>query len=145
MATSLRRGCGILFFDKQKQRVLLFRRDDKPNLRFPNCIDILGGHVEDSETPDETIVREMAEELDDLRTRQPFKLQDFNIFKVYMDEWDTEQHIFWRETDFDISDIRLKEGKELVWLTNNEITNTSFAFGFDVVIKEFFASNPTRP
>ena len=146
--TASKQGCGVLFFDKQKQRVLLFLRDNKPSIKFPNCVDILGGGVEENETPEEAIAREMAEELDDLRTKQPFELKDYHTFKVYVDEWGTEQHIFWKEVDFDIQDIGLKEGQDLIWLTEEEISQTTFAFGFDIVVKEFFIvrkNSATKP
>lgn len=123
--------------------MLLFRRDDKPNIKFPNCVDILGGHVEEGETPKETIIREMAEELDDLRTGRPFELKDYHYFKVYVDAWDTEQHIFWKEADFDIQDIGLKEGQGLVWLTEKEIPATNFAFDFDLVVEDFLTARKT--
>lgn len=133
-----KRGCGILFFDKQKRRVLLYRRDNKPGIKFPDCVDILGGLLEEGETPEEAILRETAEELDDLRTGLPFKLERHRVFKVYVDEWGTEQHIFWKEADFDIQNVRLKEGRELVWLTEGELARTTFGFGFGGVVKEFF-------
>ena len=66
-----RRGAGVLFYDRHKQRVLLFRRDNTPTIPFPDSIDILGGHIEEGETPEQAVVREMAEELDDLRSGYP--------------------------------------------------------------------------
>ena len=134
-------GCGILFFDQKRRRVLLFQRDNKPSIKFPDCVDILGGHVEDGESPEEALVREIAEELDDLRVGRPFELEGYHAFKVYVDEWGTEQYIFWEKIDFDIQDVYLKEGQMLVWLTEEELTVTNFAFGFDKVVKEFFEAN----
>lgn len=144
MAHHQMRGCGILFFDVQKQRVLLFRRDNKPSIRFPGCIDILGGHIDEGESPEKAIAREMAEELDDLRNGLSFKLEKYHKFKVYTDEGGTEHHIFWKEADFDILDVHLKEGQELVWLTEEKIPSTPFAFGFDAVIREFFQANKNK-
>jgi 8-oxo-dGTP diphosphatase len=64
------KGCGILFYNRQKKAVLLFRRDDKSSIPFPNMLDLLGGGVEEGETPAEAAVREMAEELLDIRTNR---------------------------------------------------------------------------
>ncbi len=139
---SSKRGCGILFFRKAEKAVLLFRRDDKPTISFPNHLDILGGSVEDSETPEQAIVREMAEELYDLRTGSPYSLKDFRLLRVYRDERGTQQHIFYREADFDIEDVRLNEGQELVWFRESELRSTPLAFGFETVVQEFFAHFP---
>ena len=139
---SSKRGCGILFFRKEKKAVLLFRRDDKPTIPFPNHLDIPGGSVEDGETPEQAIVREMAEELYDLRTGSPYSLKDFRLFKVYGDDWGTQQHIFYREADFDVADLRLKEGQELVWLRESDLRSTPLAFNFEAVVQEFFAHFP---
>lgn len=138
MIKPTRQGCGILFFDPAHRRVLLFLRDNKPEIPFPNYIDKLGGIVEKGETPDEAIVREMAEELIDLRTGNPYILQDFYIFKVYIDYRNTEQHVFWKEADFGIDDVHLNEGQALIWLTEDDAQTTVLAFGIEKVVREFF-------
>lgn len=142
MATPSRQGCGILFFDAAHRRVLLFRRDNKPEIRFPNYVDILGGIVEKEETPKEAIVREMAEELTNRRTGNPYLLEKFDTFKVYIDQWNVEQHVFWKPADFTIDDVRLEEGQALVWLTEEEAQTFVLAFGFEAVVKEFFKAHP---
>ena len=136
-----RQGCGILFFDAVNRRVLLFLRDNKPNIRFPNYIDKLGGIVEKEETPGEAIVREMAEELTDLRTGNPYFLEKFDIFNVYIDQWNVEQHVFWKEADFGIDDVHLNEGQALVWLTEEEVQTTALAFGIEAIVMEFFKAH----
>ena len=54
------RGAGVLFYDRERERVLLYRRDSTPSIPFPGYLDILGGHTEPGETPEETAVREIA-------------------------------------------------------------------------------------
>ena len=58
-----RKGTSIIFVNDKRQ-ILLFLRDDKPGLPYRNMWDIPGGHVEDGETPEQCIVREMKEEMD---------------------------------------------------------------------------------
>jgi 8-oxo-dGTP diphosphatase len=133
-----KRGCGVLFYDRKERRVLLYRRDKNLGIAFPNSIDILGGHIEDDETPKEAVVREMAEELDDLRTGRPFKLEKFELYKFYVDEWGVKQFIFWAEANFELKDLRLKEGAKLLWLDEKSANSIELAFGFEKVVREFF-------
>jgi 8-oxo-dGTP diphosphatase len=57
-----RLGVSIIFVNDEN-KVLLFLRDDKPDLPYRNMWDVPGGHVEPDETPEECIVREMKEEM----------------------------------------------------------------------------------
>lgn len=45
-------------------RVLLQQRDDKPGLPYPGYWTLFGGAIEEGETPDEAIARELWEELE---------------------------------------------------------------------------------
>jgi len=133
-----RRGAGVLFYDARERRVLLYRRDNTPAIPFPDHVDILGGAIEAGETPEQTVVREIAEELDDLRRGAPFVLAGHRLFMVYTDERRDEHYVFSQAADFDLADLRLREGEALLWLTEEDIGRTQFAFGFDRVVREFF-------
>ena len=138
-----KRGCGVLFHNKQKSAVLLFRRDDKSGIPFPNMLDILGGGVEPAETPEEALRREMGEELLDKRTQKPYVLEGHKLFLVYTDVRDCQQHIFTKEADFAIEDVLLLEGQELVWLADAGLTpDMKLAFGFEAVVRDFFERSP---
>lgn len=126
-----RHGAGVLFYDKDRRRVLFFLRDNKPTIPFPDHIDILGGYIEEGKTAEQAVVREMAEELDDLRSGGPYALLGHRLFTVYTDQWGAQQHVFSKAADFNLSEVRLKEGQTLVWLTEEEAGRTPFAFGFN--------------
>lgn len=135
------RGCGIVFYNPRKDAVLVFRRDNKDWIPFPNMLDLLGGHVEEGETPEEAAVREMAEELIDLRTGREYVLERHQLFLRYTDARDCEQSIFVCDVNLDLTDLRLLEGKELVWVSRQEIEDgLKMAFEFENVLKQFFAN-----
>ncbi|MFH0995918.1 MAG: NUDIX domain-containing protein [Pseudomonadota bacterium] len=127
-----KKGTSMIFLNDADQ-VLLFQRDDKPTIPFPNCWDILGGHMEEGETPAETIIREIEEEIG-------LKLHNPVLFKVF-DMADRIENTFWQRANLNIATQRLNEGQRLKWFTENEIrsmTNDQLAFGFRSVLLEFF-------
>jgi 8-oxo-dGTP diphosphatase len=126
-------GCSILFVNPRHQ-VLLFLRDDKPDIPFPNMWDVPGGHVEPGETPEECIVREMEEEMG-------MALQGFRLFSV-RDFEDRTEHTFWKAADLAIDGIRLTEGQCLRWFTREEVTDTELPYGFNDIVADFFREAP---
>ncbi len=132
------RGAGVFFFDPATRRVLFYRRDRTPTLPFPDHVDILGGHVETGETPEQAVVREMAEELDDLRTGRPYVLTGHRLFTVYTDPQGVVDYLFSKAADFELTDLRLKEGQSLLWLTEDQAACTSFAFDYNGLVAAFF-------
>jgi 8-oxo-dGTP diphosphatase len=124
-----RKGSSIIFIN-DKQQVLLFLRDDKPDIPYPNMWDLPGGHVEDGETPEHCIVREMNEEIG-------IDLKDFQLVSV-MEFTDRIEYTFWKSENFKIEEITLTEGQCLRWFTEDEINNTILAYGFNEIIADFF-------
>ena len=132
------RGAGVFFYDRAKQRVLFYRRDNKPTIPFPDQFDILGGPVEEGETAEQAVVREIAEELDDLRSGGPYALAGHRLFTVYAAPQGAVDYLFSKPADFDLADLRLKEGQTLIWFTEEEAGRTPFAFGYNRLVAEFF-------
>ena len=128
-----RRGSSIIFVNEGHE-ILLFLRDDKPGLPFPNMWDLPGGHVEGNETPQACILREMKEELElDIKECRLFSVTEFP---------DRIEHTFWKKADFDIDGITLHEGQCLKWFTESEVNNTELALGFNEILLDFFAKAP---
>ena len=134
------RGAGVFFYDQTKRRVLFYRRDNTPTIPFPDQIDILGGHIEAGETADQAVVREMAEELEDLRSGEPFTLAGHRLFTVYTDSQGAVDYLFCKAVDFELADVCLKEGQALLWLTEDEAARTPFAFDYNRLVAEFFGA-----
>ena len=132
--TPKRKGTSMIFANSKFQ-VLMYLRDDKPGLPFKNCWDLIGGHIETDETPDQCISREILEEIE-LAVEAP-KL--FNIF----DFADRIEYTYFAKIDIDILRVRLNEGQRLKWFSEREISAlplSQFAFGFKEVVLSFFES-----
>jgi 8-oxo-dGTP diphosphatase len=98
-----RKGTSIIFVNDKRQ-ILLFLRDDKPGLPYRNMWDIPGGHVEDEETPEQCIVREMKEEMD-------LTLEQFELFSVR--EFDDRiEYTFWKKANLNIEKRALKNWQD---------------------------------
>jgi 8-oxo-dGTP diphosphatase len=129
-----KKGASMIFINSDNQ-VLLFLRDDKKEIPYPNYWDVLGGNVERDETPQDCIIREMKEELE-IELKMP------TLFNVY-DMDDRIEYTFWMETNFDISKINLHEGQKLKWFAQQEILNTELAFNFKEILLDFFGAWPS--
>jgi len=128
-----RKGTSIIFINDKRQ-ILLFLRDDKPGLPYRNMWDIPGGHVEDGETPEQCIVREMKEEMD-------LTLNSFELFSVK--EFDDRiEYTFWKKANLDIEKVSLNEGQRLKWFTEIDADNTKLAYGFSEIVDDFFKNAP---
>jgi 8-oxo-dGTP diphosphatase len=127
-----RLGVSIIFVNDEN-KVLLFLRDDKPDLPYRNMWDVPGGHVEPDETPEECIVREMKEEMG-------LDLKDFQLF--CKNEFDDRlEYTFWKKQNLEINKINLIEGQYLRWFTQQEAASTKLAYGFNKIVEEFYKSS----
>jgi len=98
-----------LIFDTDG-KLLIYLRDDKPEIPFPNHWDLFGGHVEAGETPDGALVREVREELN-------IELVDYQLFQTYDcregDAHPNFKHVYWAHTDQRADTLTLYEGQYL--------------------------------
>ena len=128
-----RKGSSIIFINDQGQ-ILLFLRDNKFDLPYPNMWDVPGGHVEAGESPEKCIIREMKEEMD-------LVLDEFELFSKIEFE-DRIEYTFWARADLDIDEIQLTEGQKLKWFTRNEAKQTQLAYGFNEIVEKFYSKTP---
>jgi 8-oxo-dGTP diphosphatase len=128
-----RKGASIIFINERRE-ILLFLRDEKPELPFPGHWDVPGGHVEQGEDPEECIAREMKEEMD-------LEIRGFRLFSV-REFTDRIEYVFWQEANLDIREIRLTEGQCLRWFTSKEAREKQLAYGFNEIVEEFFEKAP---
>ncbi len=128
-------GASILFVNARRE-VLLFLRDRKPDIPYPDTWDVPGGHVEQGETPEECIVREMKEEMG-------IDLSGFRLHcAVEFD--DRIEYTFWKEAELKVEEIQLTEGQCLRWFTEEEVRSTRLAYGFNEIVARFYEEAPFR-
>lgn len=114
----------IILINK-KNEILMLLRDDKNNILYPNCWDLIGGKAEKNESPYETACRECFEEIGIL----PLKLHKFMTIKTpYHIE-----HVYWSFFEENINSLACKEGQKLSFLNLQQIQTYKIAFNFDLI------------
>jgi 8-oxo-dGTP diphosphatase len=124
------KGAGIIFLNS-KNEVLLLLRDNKQGIPYPNMWDIPGGMVEENETPEQTVRREMEEEMG------INDLGEIKLFNVFTSENLTD-YIFSKRMDIIPEEINLHEGQKIKYFNREQIKNIQLAFNYNVVLDEFF-------
>lgn len=113
-----------IILENENGEFLLALRDDKPSIPFPNHWDLIGGHVEERETPEEALVREAKEELD-------IDLKDYSFFRKYEcyegDAYDNVKYIYSGKINIPIEKITLLEGQKAHYFKPEEIPDIKFA------------------
>ena len=117
--------------------ILLNLRDDSPEINWPNKWDVIGGVVEEGETPDECMVREMQEETGEaLEAFEPFK-----VYQVPLLSGDTAQfHVYSARLDKAAEELFLGEGQEHRFFPVEDLAGLDIVRGTDLVLSEFVAS-----
>ena len=112
--------------------VLLYLRDDKPTIKFPNTWCLPGGYVEDGEQPHECIRREIDEEMGVLLDEQAV-CPLVSATRSYGVE-----HTFWTEVDLDLDQVVLTEGQRLKWFTRAEVDAHELGYEDNAILADFF-------
>lgn len=125
-----------LLFDPHG-RLLVYLRDNRPDIPFPNHWDFFGGHVEEGETPDEALVREVKEELG-------IELRHWNFFRRYEciegDAYPNVKYLYWARIDKTAEELTLYEGQRLMSMTPEERLRLKFANVLGQLLDDFINS-----
>jgi len=124
-------GAGIILLNRNNE-VLLLLRDNKIDIPFPNMWDIPGGKVEDGESPEQALRREMTEEM------SIKNLGEINLFKILTSENITD-NIFWKRLNLNLEEIDLKEGQRIEYFNLERIRKTKLAFNYNEVLENFYS------
>ncbi|MEO8408372.1 MAG: NUDIX domain-containing protein [Oxalobacteraceae bacterium] len=125
-------GVAIIIENSQKE-ILLLLRDDDPGISYPNYWTLVGGKVEDGETPETAAHREMLEEIG-VDT-------DVTFWKRYDRQHPfaiVDQHIYIGKIDIPRELLTLGEGQDIRFFNSNEIKNLKIGFEFDTLLHEYF-------
>jgi ADP-ribose pyrophosphatase YjhB (NUDIX family) len=87
--------------------------------------------MEDDESAEEAIVRELREELS-LKDIKSCKLVQENI-----QDNRVKQYIFHIKIDANLKDLKLREGKDMKYIARKELFEREFAFNIKKVLERF--------
>ncbi len=100
-----RQNTAILFYN-QNGEVLLQLRDNNPEISWPNHWGCLGGAVEEGESVEDCLKREIQEEIE-------YNLVEYESLGVLGLSEDRGYHMFIGRLDKEVSEITLHEGQEI--------------------------------
>lgn len=123
-----------IILENDKREILLYLRDNKPGIPFPAHWDLIGGHIEEGETPEEALIREVREELD-------IQLKDYTFYKEYQcltgDAYENIKYIYTGEINLPIEEITLLEGDYARFFSYAEIESVKFANILKTIVLDY--------
>jgi 8-oxo-dGTP diphosphatase len=123
-----------IILENNKGEFLLALRDNKSWIPFPNHWDLIGGHVEEGETPEEALVREVKEELD-------IDLKKYTFWRKYEcltgDAYENTKYIYTGKFNIPIEEVTLLEGQRPQYFTRAEIPNVKFANIIGTIVMDY--------
>ena len=110
-------------------KYLLQHRDNKKNIYSPDCWGLFGGMVDDKETPEQCLIREVKEELS-INCEIHKK-----IHQCLNNETGILNIFFLVFTKDKISQEKLKEGQNLGWFSEKEIKKLKTTWDIEYFLK----------
>jgi 8-oxo-dGTP diphosphatase len=130
-----------IILENDNGEFLLYLRDNNPDIPFPNHWDLIGGHIEEGETPEQALVREVKEELD-------IDLKDYSFYKKYEcltgDAYENIKYIYSGKINLPIKEVTLLEGVRPQYFSREEIPNVKFANILKSIVMEYISASSLK-
>lgn len=127
-----------IILENDKGEFLLYLRDNKSTIPFPDHWDLIGGHVEEGETPEQALVREVKEELD-------IDLKEYAFYRKYEcltgDAYENIKYIYTGRINLPIEKITLLEGVRPKYFSREEIPYVKFANILKSIVMDYINDN----
>jgi 8-oxo-dGTP diphosphatase len=105
----------VVFLHKNFDSYLLQLRDFNSSIIYPGHWGAFGGAIEEGESPETAIYRELTEEIG-------YTPKVLNFFRqAYKDQHKLNFHMFYSEMSVSASELYLMEGKDMGMFTKDEI------------------------
>jgi 8-oxo-dGTP diphosphatase len=123
-----------VIFVNNENKALLYLRDDKPSISYPNHWALIGGHSEENESLLFTLKREVMEEIEYDIKEQEFLgiIEDDNVGNTV--------YVYKSKINLPLNKIPLNEGQKLGYFNFNEIMNLKLP----PPLREFILKNESR-
>jgi 8-oxo-dGTP diphosphatase len=122
-----------------ENKILLQLRDDRPDILYPGCWTTFGGAVEDGETPDAALYRELLEEIELELPMKFWRVEDIPI-EIHGHQIIVENFTYVGYINRAASDIKLNEGQALGYFGLDDLDKLQIGFNFEPLFREFFAA-----
>jgi 8-oxo-dGTP diphosphatase len=124
--------CGLIL-ENSEGKVLLQLRDDKKTIPYPNSLGTFGGQVEEGESPEEAIEREVREEIG-------YELSGYEYIGNY--PFDGYEIHMYRKVDPEVklSDLKVREGQCGIFVSVDDVREGTLRFAFNCrsIVADYF-------
>lgn len=122
-------------------RVLLQQRDDKPTIPYPGAWTFFGGAVENGESADQAVTREIQEELG-ITPRLHYWMTYLCPVRTLPNEREQWVHVYWGALLDPVDSLTLYEGQAMALYGAVESARLTLGFAKSPVLARFFAEYP---
>lgn len=125
--------CVSIIIENMEGEVLLVLRDNKSTIVYPNHWTLIGGRVEEGETPEMAAHRELEEETG-LQAKVSFWKRYDRAHPLFV----IDQHIFTAKVDAATEQLSLGAGQAIEFFKPDEVRYLKIGYGFQSLLDEYF-------